>query len=76
MNEFETLYQQAGFSSVTEAAEFLGYSEKSIYRYKSGEETPRIATLRALQGQVLVRGNPPAQTSFTFIDLFVISRPK
>ncbi len=70
MNEFEILYQQAGFSSVAEAADFLGYSEKSIYRYKGGEEKPRIATIRALQGLVLVRDKSPSQTSFTFIDLF------
>lgn len=70
MNEFETLYQQAGFSSVAEAAEFLGYSEKSIYRYKSGEEKPRIGVIRALHGLALVRDNSPAQTSFTFVDLF------
>ena len=70
MNEFETLFRQAGFASAHEAAKFLGYSEKSIYRWRNGEDAPREVILRALRGQASTKQSLGAESAFTFIDLF------
>ncbi len=69
MNEFNLLLQKAGHT-VPEAAKLLGYSEGHIYRWKRGEETPREGVLNLLRMEVASRTPEPAETAFSFIDLF------
>ena len=69
MTEFELLLQKAGHT-VPEAAKMLGYSEGHIYRWKRGEETPREGVLNLLRMEVAARNAVPAETAFSFIDLF------
>ncbi len=67
MTDFEVLLQRTGLS-VAEAAKYLGYQEGSIYRFKRGEEQPKLSVLHALRGAA----NSPNLNigEFTFIDLF------
>lgn len=67
MNEFSRLRQEAGLS-IPEAVEALGYCERTIYRWETGEGTPRKAAIEALRRTVGTR--PAGGDSFTFIDLF------
>lgn len=67
MNEFSRLRQEAGLS-IPEAVEALGYCERTIYRWESGQGAPRKAAIEALRRAIEVR--PRAQGRFTFIDLF------
>lgn len=69
MTEFNLLLQKAGHS-VPEAAKLLGYSEGHIYRWKRGEETPREGVLNLLRLEIANRTSEPAETAFSFIDLF------
>ena len=66
--EFEQLMNQSGFS-VGVAAKFLGYSESQIYRWKRGDEKPRLSVISALRAEV-TKNNYHNTASFTFIDLF------
>lgn len=67
VSDFSSLRQQAGLT-VPEAAARLGYTERQIYRWESGETKPRKALLELLQ--TLRPSNGEAQGVFTFIDLF------
>lgn len=67
MSDFSSLRQQAGLT-VPEAAARLGYTERQIYRWESGEIKPRKALLELLQ--TLRPSNGEAPGAFTFIDLF------
>jgi len=69
MTEFNLLLQKAGHT-VPEAAQLLGYSEGHIYRWKRGEETPREGVLNLLRMEIAGRMPEPADTAFSFIDLF------
>jgi len=69
MNEFADLLQKAGYS-VPDAAKHLGYTERHIYRWKSGEESPRASVINLLRMEVEHRRAPEAESSFTFVDLF------
>ncbi|QJF52537.1 DNA (cytosine-5-)-methyltransferase [Roseobacter ponti] len=69
MTEFDLLLRKAGHS-VPEAAKLLGYSEGHIYRWKRGEEVPREAVLNLLRMEIDTRKAAPAETVFTFADLF------
>ncbi len=69
MTEFDLLLQKAGHT-VPEAAKLLGYSEGHIYRWKRGEETPREGVLNLLRMEIAGRMPEPADTAFSFIDLF------
>lgn len=70
MNGFSALRQQAGIT-VPEAAVRLGYTERQIYRWESGESKPKKAVLDALRA---IRPSANLRKSddvaFTFIDLF------
>lgn len=68
MNEFSALLDRSGFSE-PEAAEFLEYSERQIFRWKRGEIRPKSVVLDALKSHIglPLESSPPA---FTFIDLF------
>lgn len=66
MSSFSDLRLQAGLT-IREAAQQLGYTERQIYRFETGEAEPRKNVLELLR----LMGKPePANTSFTFIDLF------
>lgn len=68
MKDFSLLRQQAGLS-ISEAAALTGYTERTIYRWESGEKQPRKAAidlLRDIAGRKQVNGSD----SFGFIDLF------
>jgi DNA (cytosine-5)-methyltransferase 1 len=70
MSQFTSLRQKAGLS-VTEAAKLLGYDERQVYRWESGENIPRKVVMDKLEALRQDRC-PAASTehSFTFIDLF------
>ncbi|MBA8841330.1 DNA (cytosine-5-)-methyltransferase [Ochrobactrum sp. RH2CCR150] len=66
MSTFSDLRLQAGLT-IRDAAQQLGYTERQIYRFETGEAEPRKHVLDMLR----IMGRPePAQTRFTFIDLF------
>ena len=67
-NKFKELLHLTGLP-VGEAAKRLGYSESQIYRWKRGDEIPRVSVLSALQAEVL-KNSSQSNSSFTFIDLF------
>ncbi|MEX0450184.1 DNA cytosine methyltransferase [Spiribacter sp. 221] len=67
MNEFPKLRQEAGYS-IVQAVEKLGYCERTIYRWETGESAPRKAALETLRAITKIK--PPAQGAFRFIDLF------
>jgi len=67
MNEFSRLRQEAGLS-IPEAVEALGYCERTIYRWESGQGEPRKAVMEVLRKTI--KSKPSADGAFTFIDLF------
>ncbi|TCA17372.1 DNA (cytosine-5-)-methyltransferase [Rhizobium leguminosarum bv. viciae] len=69
MSEFSTLRQKAGLS-VPDAAKQLGYNERQVYRWESGENIPRKIVMDKLEALRQARCAGPAAHSFTFIDLF------
>lgn len=70
MNEFAQLRERAGLS-ISEAAEIVGFSPSSAYRWDRGEQEPRKAVLETLRRVVDSRvSTRPRDCGFTFIDLF------
>lgn len=67
MNEFSRLRQEAGLS-IPEAVDALGYCERTIYRWESGQGTPRKPVMEVLQR--VIESKPSPDSRFTFIDLF------
>ena len=67
MTEFSRLRQAAGLT-IPEATKALGYCERTIYRWETGEGTPRKAALLYLRRAALDR--PKTEGRFSFIDLF------
>ena len=72
--DFSALRQASGMT-VKQAAEELGISTSTAYRYESGETAPRQSELRALLGLGSIyapsnRKKRPSSDWFTFIDLF------
>lgn len=67
MTEFSRLRREAGLS-IPEAVVALGYCERTIYRWETGEGAPRKAALEFLRSAVSTK--PPAGRAFTFTDLF------
>lgn len=67
MTEFSRLRMEAGLS-IPDAVDALGYCERTIYRWETGESAPRKAALEILKQAA----HKPASGghSFTFIDLF------
>lgn len=66
MHTFSELRQGAGLT-IPEAARQLGYTERQIYRFETGEAEPRKPVLELLR--MMIRP-APVNPSFTFIDLF------
>jgi DNA (cytosine-5)-methyltransferase 1 len=77
MASFAELRARAGMST-GQVAEFLGVSERTVFRYESGESRPKVRDLMALKGLIRAGGQirlpVPSRTArasdFTFIDLF------
>jgi DNA (cytosine-5)-methyltransferase 1 len=70
MNEFSQLRQKAGLS-IAEAAETIGWSASTVYRWDRGEQTPRRAAIDTLRRVIADRvADEPAEAGFSFIDLF------
>lgn len=69
MSEFSTLRQKAGLS-VNDAAKELGYNERQVYRWESGENLPRKVVMDKLESLRQERCGSAPGHSFTFIDLF------
>lgn len=70
MTDFTTLREQAGLT-IQEAAVRLGYTERQIYRFESGDSQPRpgaIELLKTLRSERCAA--TPKEGSFKFIDLF------
>lgn len=67
MNEFSRLRQEAGMT-IPEAVEALGYCERTLYRWESGQGEPRKAAMEALRRAI--EAGPKGANRFTFIDLF------
>ncbi|WP_316356874.1 DNA (cytosine-5-)-methyltransferase [Devosia sp.] len=66
MSSFSDLRLQAGLT-IREAGRQLGYTERQIYRFESGELEPRKPVMDLLRMMGL---SQPSSSSFTFIDLF------
>jgi len=57
--------------SVEDAADVLGVSPKTVYRWEKGEIEPKKAYLHILKSMVAKRrSNRRIRSDFTFIDLF------
>lgn len=67
MTEFSRLRKEAGFT-IPDAVEALGYCERTIYRWETGESAPRKAALEILKQAA--RKPVAGGSHFTFIDLF------
>lgn len=67
--EFARLRWQAGLSRY-ELARELGYSERHIFRWESGEVRPRKGILDRVRDLAGKRREPAPYAGFTFIDLF------
>lgn len=66
---FSLLREEAGLT-LEEAADLLGCSMRSVYRYESGEMQPRRSILHVLDAAAEERRDDDSSSSFTFIDLF------
>lgn len=67
MSSFSELRQKVGLS-VAEAAMRTGFSERTAYRWETGEVEPRKAVIETLQN--LIKARTDRRADFTFIDLF------
>nr|WP_157369975.1 DNA (cytosine-5-)-methyltransferase [Zavarzinella formosa] len=67
---FSELRERAGIS-LEEAADQMGYTLRTVYRWENGEAAPRNAVVATLR-QLVEKTHPQASTDakFTFIDLF------
>ncbi|MGO7727944.1 DNA (cytosine-5-)-methyltransferase [Rhizobium leguminosarum] len=70
MSDFSTLRQKTGLG-IPETAEVLGYTERQVYRWESGENVPRKVVLDKLEAVRSDRcAGSKGEHAFTFIDLF------
>ena len=67
MTEFSRLRKAAGLT-IAEATQALGYCERTIYRWETGEGEPRRAAVLYLRRAAADR--PRSEGRFSFIDLF------
>ncbi|SIN59905.1 DNA (cytosine-5)-methyltransferase 1 [Parasphingorhabdus marina DSM 22363] len=70
---FSELRQSAGLT-VEDAAQELGYSPSTVYRWERGELEPKVAVYRALEMIAKISAGKPSlnddKIAFRFIDLF------
>ncbi|MFT0892205.1 DNA (cytosine-5-)-methyltransferase [Pseudochelatococcus sp. G4_1912] len=71
MTDFSHLRQKTGLT-IPEIAKVLGYTDRQVYRWESGENMPRKVVLNALRAAMETRGSKTrtGEYGFTFIDLF------
>lgn len=69
VTDFTRLRCQAGYS-VEELARELGYSERQVFRWETGEVIPKKAVLDRVRDLAGKRREAPPYAGFTFIDLF------
>ena len=72
MTEFSKLRKEAGFN-IPDAGRVLGYCERTIYRWETGESDPRkavIEMLRLVVSKKRIHQKTSHSDNFTFIDLF------
>lgn len=70
MTEFSILRQKAGLT-VPQAATALGYTEREVYRWESGQVRPKPPVLDRLRTlKPVLRKARDKDAAFTFIDLF------
>lgn len=69
MSDFSELRQKAGLT-VPQAALYVGYDERTAYRWERGETKPRKAVLEMLRGLAKIDLIRAADAQFRFIDLF------
>jgi DNA (cytosine-5)-methyltransferase 1 len=69
MNEFSELRQKAGLS-ITQAAQHLGYNERTVYRWDRGESPVRKVVLEDLRRIAFSGVVTSRDAGFRFIDLF------
>jgi DNA (cytosine-5)-methyltransferase 1 len=67
--DFSSIRQQAGLS-VVQAADKLGYTERTVYRWERGDVKPRRAVLDLLRTMKPASDDYTETPAFTFIDLF------
>lgn len=68
-SEFTLLRCQAGLT-VEQLARELGYSERTVFRWESGEVKPKALVLKWMEVRAREVQSSPAPETFTFIDLF------
>lgn len=69
MSEFSDLRQRAGLS-IAGAADVVGFSESTVYRWDRGALPPRKAALETLRNLSVREVVVPPDPAFRFIDLF------
>jgi DNA (cytosine-5)-methyltransferase 1 len=70
VSEFSVLRQQAGLS-VSETAVRMGFAERTVYRWESGETKPKRAVLDLLKSLIPANATEwSGRYGFNFIDLF------
>jgi DNA (cytosine-5)-methyltransferase 1 len=67
LSKFSKLRKRAGIT-IAEAAQRSGYTERTVYRWESGESEPRKAVFDLFQN--FEPAPPASKGSFTFVDLF------
>src|SRR5580692_11607191 len=67
--EFSRLRQQAGLT-IRELEASLGYAQRTLQRYETGETSPRAPVLEKLANIARTRSQDAAPQGFRFIDLF------
>lgn len=69
MSEFSEVRKRAGLT-ISQAAEAIGFSESTAYRWDRGSQRPRKAALEILRNLSVREVAVPRDPSFRFIDLF------
>lgn len=69
MQSFSELRQRAGLT-IQEAAKRVGFDERTVYRWESGQTKPRKPVIELLRSVADTRTAALPPSSFSFIDLF------
>jgi DNA (cytosine-5)-methyltransferase 1 len=68
-HDFASLRALSGLT-IPELVDILGVSERTLYRWESGETMPKKGIINLIQERVAQKNRRNAQPGFTFIDLF------
>lgn len=66
---FAILRQKTGYT-IPELGKRIGFSERTLWRYESGDSQPKRLVFEAVENLVEKKTLPVTETKFTFIDLF------